>query len=107
MKTASTLALGLALALGTSGLVASAPAFAKKEAPAKGPSVNLSKEFRAAMTPIEAAITAKTYDGLLAKLDAVGAMRPCPMRGFTLDTSASMSPRRSTIRRSSARASAK
>ncbi len=65
MKLAPTLTIGLALALGVA-----TPAFAKEKAPA-GPSIQISKEYRAAIAPVEADIKAAKYDGMAARLDAL------------------------------------
>ena len=76
MKTVSTLALGAALALGLSG----APAIAREKpaaAPA-APQVNLSKPFRAAAAPLQAAVVAKNWPDASAKLAAAQAAATTP-----------------------------
>lgn len=71
MKLAKSLSLGVALALGASGLALTAPAMAKKEKPAAGPNVQLSKEYRAAVVPIDADIRAGKFDGIFPRLDTL------------------------------------
>lgn len=71
MKLATSLTLGLALALGTTGLVLSAPAQAKKEKAPAGPTVQLSKEYRVAVIPVDADIKAGKLEGISARLDAL------------------------------------
>ena len=72
MKLAKSLSLGVALALGASGLALTAPAMAKKaEKPAAGPNVQLSKEYRAAVLPINADVQAGKFDGISARLDGL------------------------------------
>lgn len=76
MKFVSKAALGLVLALGAGSLVVATPAFAAKEkkpAAAAKKTWDLSKEFRAAAAPAEAAIAAKNFDGALALLPALEA----------------------------------
>ncbi len=65
MKLAPTFTIGLALALG-----AASPVFAKPKPPA-APSVQVSKEYRAALTPIEVDVKAGKWDGMSARLDAL------------------------------------
>ena len=77
MKTVSTLALGAVLALG----LAASPAIAReKPAPAApaGPQVNLSKPFRAAAAPLQAAVVAKNWPDASSKLAAAQAAATTP-----------------------------
>lgn len=71
MKLATSLTFGAALALGTVGLVMSAPAQAKKEQAPAAPKVQLSKEYRAAVVPIDADIKAGKLEGISARLDTL------------------------------------
>jgi hypothetical protein len=72
MKLAPTFTVAMALALGTTGLVLSAPAYAaKKEKAPAAPSIQVSKEYRAAIAPIEVDIKAAKYEGMAARLDAL------------------------------------
>ena len=76
MKLAKSLTLGVALALGASGLALTAPAMAKKaEKPAAGPNVQLSKEYRAAASPISADVQAGKFDGIFPRLDALASFQ--------------------------------
>ncbi|HEX8514317.1 MAG TPA: hypothetical protein VF688_14575, partial [Allosphingosinicella sp.] len=65
MKSVSRIALGVALVLGGASVVATAPADAQKKkkgaaaAPASG--ITLTKEERAAMAPLQTAVTAKNW----------------------------------------------
>lgn len=87
MKFVSTAALGLVLALGASGLVVATPAVAakkeKKAEPAKK-NWNLSKEFRAAAAPVEAAVNGKKFDEALAALPALEAVSKTPDEKYIL-----------------------
>jgi tetratricopeptide (TPR) repeat protein len=83
MKSVSRIALGAALVLGGASVVATAPADAQKkkkgEAPAaaaQGPT--LSKEERAALLPVQTAITAKDWAGAQAALPAAVAAGTSP-----------------------------
>ena len=72
MKLAKSLTLGVALALGASGLALTAPAIAKKaEKPAAGPNLQLSKEYRTAASPVEADVRAGKFEGIFPRLDAL------------------------------------
>lgn len=75
MKTVSRAAMGLALALGAVGTLAVSPAVAKEKKEAAAPQKvwKLSKEFRAAYVPAEAAVKANAPDAL-AKIAAVEAV---------------------------------
>ena len=74
MKTVSRAAMGLALALGVVGPLAVSPAVAKEDKKAAPQKVwKLSKEFRAAYVPAEAAVKANAPDAL-AKIAAVDAV---------------------------------
>lgn len=84
MKSVSRLALGVALVLGTASLVGTAPADAQKKKK-KGDSAqpaqrsfNLSKEERAALLPIQNAITAKDWATAQAGLPAAIAVAKSP-----------------------------
>jgi len=73
MKLVSRFALGAALVIGGGATVATAPADAKKkEEPAK-PAVQLSKEERAALMPLQTAVTAKDWAAARAALPAAEA----------------------------------
>ncbi|MGZ8306819.1 MAG: hypothetical protein ACXWU6_09530 [Allosphingosinicella sp.] len=66
MKSVSRIALGVALVLGGASVVATAPADAQKKkkgeaAAVGGPTLNLTKEERAALQPVQAAIAAKDW----------------------------------------------
>ncbi|MEA3051288.1 MAG: hypothetical protein QOG72_191 [Sphingomonadales bacterium] len=82
MKSVSRLALGVALVIGGSSLVATAPAEAKKKPEAAGPAARpgptLSKEERAAMLPVQNAITAKDWATAQAGLPAAIAAANSP-----------------------------
>ena len=85
MKLATRLTIGVALAIGVTGVTVVAPASAaKKEKAAAGPQAQLSKEFRAAVGPIEADIKAGKLDGMVAKLDAASAQFKMPDEQFYL-----------------------
>jgi hypothetical protein len=77
MKSVSRIAVGVALALGGASVVATAPAEAQKrkkgEAAQAAPSLNLSKEERAALQPVQAAITAKDWATAQSLLPAAAA----------------------------------
>lgn len=76
MKTVSRAAMGLALAMGVALPLAVSPAMAakeKKEKPAPAKAWQLSKEFRAAYVPADAAVKANAPDAL-AKIEAVEAI---------------------------------
>jgi tetratricopeptide (TPR) repeat protein len=68
MKLVSTMALGLALALGTNAVIGVAPAMAAKEKKAKPASFNLTKSVREAVAAAQTALTAKDTATAAAKL---------------------------------------
>lgn len=68
MKLVSTMALGLALALGTTAVIGVAPAMAAKEKKAKPVSFNLSKPVREAVAAAQTALAAKDTATAAAKL---------------------------------------
>ena len=70
MKLVSTVALGLALAFGAAGMTA----VSAKEKPAAAPTQQLSKEFRAAAGPVQAAIKASAWPDALTKVTALDAV---------------------------------
>ncbi|CAN5295218.1 hypothetical protein BH09PSE3_BH09PSE3_07910 [soil metagenome] len=74
MKLVSTFALGLALTMGTAGFSA---AVAKEKA-AAAPSLQLSKEFRAAAAPVQEAVKANNLPDALTKLSAADAVAKSP-----------------------------
>jgi tetratricopeptide (TPR) repeat protein len=74
MKLVSTLALGLALTMGTAGFSAAVA----KEKPAAAPALQLSKEFRAAAGPVQEAIKANNLPDALTKLSAADATAKSP-----------------------------
>ncbi|HYW17099.1 MAG TPA: hypothetical protein VE891_13225 [Allosphingosinicella sp.] len=83
MKSVSRIALGAALVLGGASVVATAPADAQKKkkgetaaAAPQGPS--LSKEERAALLPVQTAVTAKDWAGAQAALPAAAAAATGP-----------------------------
>jgi tetratricopeptide (TPR) repeat protein len=82
MKSVSRIALGVALMAGTASVVATAPAEAKKKpAAAAQPAqrtFNLSKEERAALLPVQTAITAKDWPTAQAGLSAALAAAQSP-----------------------------
>ncbi len=81
MKFVSKLSLGAAVALGLAATMAGTPAMAKKEkAPAvpAPPSFKLSKEFRAAVGPAQAAIKSGDLTGAQTKVDAAEALATAP-----------------------------
>jgi tetratricopeptide (TPR) repeat protein len=83
MKSVSRLALGVALVLGGASVIATAPADAKKkpEAAAAQPAArtyNLSKEERAALLPVQTAITAKDWATAQAGMTAATAAVTSP-----------------------------
>ncbi len=85
MKLATRLTIGVALAIGVTGVAFVAPvSAAKKEKAAAGPQAQLSKEFRAAVGPIEADIKAGKLDGMIARLDAASAQFKMPDEQFYL-----------------------
>ncbi len=85
MKLVKSLSLGVALALGTSGIALSVPALAaKKEKAPAAPALQVSKEFRAAFAPIEADIKASKFDGISARLDAAAAQFTAPDEKFII-----------------------
>lgn len=77
MKSVSRIALGVALALGGASVVATAPAAAQKSKPAaeqpQQRQFKLSKEERAALEPLRAAVAAQQWDAALAALPAAQA----------------------------------
>ncbi len=80
MKRDSTITLALLFALASGGMIA-APAAAqkaKKEKPAEGPKLTLSKEFRAAAAPIQADLKALKGADAKAKLPALAAVSTSP-----------------------------
>lgn len=74
MKLVSTIALGMALTMGSVGLSAAVA----KEKPAAAPALQLSKEFRAAAGPVQDAIKANDLSGALTKLSAADAAAKNP-----------------------------
>lgn len=81
MKSVSRIALGVALVLGGASVIATAPADAKKKPEAAQPaqrSFNLSKEERAALLPVQNAITAKDWATAQAGLPAAVAAAQGP-----------------------------
>jgi tetratricopeptide (TPR) repeat protein len=85
MKSVSSFALGVALALGGASVVATTPAFAKKDppAPAAQPAAgtrtyNLTKEERAALAPAQKAIIAKDWATATTLLPAAQAAAQSP-----------------------------
>jgi len=87
MKFMSKTALRLALALGSVSMLA-IPAQAQKkgkEAEASVPKLKLSKEFRAAMAPVDAAYKAGDFPGVLTAADAVEATATTPDEKYTLN----------------------
>ena len=84
MKKASPLSVGIALAIGLGNIISAPAAIAKKEKPAEGPKIEVSKEFRAALVPIETDIKAAKYDGVVAKLDAAAAVYKLPDEQFII-----------------------
>jgi tetratricopeptide (TPR) repeat protein len=81
MKLVSTVSLGLMIALGSTAMVAAPAALAqksKKEKAPEGPKFNMSKEFRAAIGPAQAAIKAGNFPAAEAALGAAGAIAASP-----------------------------
>ena len=83
MNKASTLALGLSLALGGAATLATAPAFAQKakKGQAAAPAArnfNISKAARAALAPAETALAANNFAGAQAALAGAGAALTTP-----------------------------
>ncbi|MDB5701493.1 MAG: hypothetical protein JWL66_1692 [Sphingomonadales bacterium] len=74
MKLVSTFALGLALTMGSAGFSAAVA----KEKPAAAPSLQLSKEFRAAAGPVQEAIKANNLPDALSKMPAADAAAKSP-----------------------------
>ncbi|WOK36957.1 hypothetical protein [Sphingomonas sp. C3-2] len=86
MKLVSKTALGLALAVGSVTMMAAVPAQAqKKEKPAKAPSLKLSKEFREAMAPVDAALKAGDFAKVVSLTDQVEATATTPDEKYTLN----------------------
>lgn len=85
MKVVSKAALGLALALGTVSLAALPAQAQKKEKEAKGPQFKLSKEFRAAMAPVDAAAKANNPAGVLSAAAGVEAAATTPDEKYVLN----------------------
>lgn len=88
MKVVSKAALGLALALGSVSMMAALPAQAqknKKEKESKAPALKLSKEFRAAMAPVDAAAKAGDSAGVLTAASALDASATTPDEKFVLN----------------------
>jgi tetratricopeptide (TPR) repeat protein len=83
MKSVSRIALGVALVLGGASVVATAPADAqkKKKGDAAAPAasgITLTKEERAALMPLQTAVTAKDWAGAQAALPAATAAATSP-----------------------------
>jgi len=87
MKLLSKAALGIALATGSISMMAAMPAQAqkKKKDEAKGPQFELSKEFRAAMTPVDTAYKAQNWAGVLTAIDAGEAAATTPDEKYVLN----------------------
>lgn len=87
MKLLSKTALGLALALGTVSMVAAVPAQAQKskKGEAKGPSLKLSKEFRAAMAPVDKAYKAGDFPGVLTAAQGAESAATTPDEKYALN----------------------
>lgn len=85
MKLVSKTVLGLAIALGSVSMMAAVPAQAQKEKKAKAPSLKLSKEFREAMAPVDAAHKAGNFAQVLTALDAAEGTATTPDEKFTLN----------------------
>ncbi|MCJ8156214.1 hypothetical protein [Sphingomonas sp. LaA6.9] len=90
MKVVSKATLGLALALGSVSMMAAVPAQAQKdkkekEAASKGPQLKLSKEFRAAMAPVDAASKAGDYAGALTAIAGIEASATTPDEKYVLN----------------------
>ncbi len=78
MKLAATLSLSMALALGTIGLASPVVAAPKAEKPPAAPAFKLSKEFRAAIGPVQPLIKSGDTAGASAKLAAAEALALAP-----------------------------
>jgi predicted Zn-dependent protease len=84
MKSVSRIALGVALALGSASMIATVPADAQRLKKSKAPeqpaqrNFNLSKEERAALLPVQTAITAKDWAAAQAGLPAAVAAAQGP-----------------------------
>src|ERR1700712_3288518 len=74
MKLVSTIALGMALTMGSVGLSTAVA----KDKPAAAPALQLSKEFRAAAGPVQEAIKANNLPDALTKLSAADAVAKSP-----------------------------
>ncbi|RJF91362.1 hypothetical protein [Sphingomonas cavernae] len=88
MKVVSKAALGLALAVSSVSMMAAFPAQAqkdKKEKEAKGPQLKLSKEFRAAMAPVDAAAKANNPAGVLTAAASLDAAATTPDEKYVLN----------------------
>jgi hypothetical protein len=84
MNLVTRLMLGTGLALGAISMTG-APALAAKEKAPAAPSYKLSKEFRAAIAPAQAAIKASDFAGAQAKLDAAEATAVAPDEKYVLN----------------------
>lgn len=82
MKSVSRIALGVALVLGGASVVATAPAGAQKKkggaAAANASKIDLTKEERAALLPVQTAVTAKDWAAAQAALPAASAAVTSP-----------------------------
>jgi hypothetical protein len=78
MKFGSTVSLALLLAIGASGVLATGPALAAKEKAAEAPKFNLSKEFRAAVAPVQADVKAGKAADAKGKMDAADLVAKSP-----------------------------
>lgn len=78
MKLVSRFALGVALVIGGGAVVATAPADAKKKEEAASPAVQMSKEERAALLPLQTAVKAKDWAAAQAALPAAEAGATSP-----------------------------
>lgn len=84
MKFVSTMALGLALALGATATIGSQPAVAAKEKKAKPPSFNLSKGVRESVAAAQTALTAKDTATASAKLAEARAAASTPDDNYVI-----------------------
>lgn len=86
MKFMSKTALGMALALGSFSMLA-VPAVAQKKdkKEAAAPKLKLSKEFRAAMAPVDTAYKAGDFPGVLTAADTAEAAATTPDEKYTLN----------------------
>ncbi|WP_293879909.1 tetratricopeptide repeat protein [Sphingomonas sp.] len=74
MKLVSTIALGMALTMGSAGLTAAVA----KEKPAAAPTLQLSKEYRAAAGPAQEAVKANNFTEATTRLAALDAVSKSP-----------------------------